>query len=42
MGVGEVLEEHMIVDALLGNHDYDERGHEYHDNPEIFLQFERL
>jgi predicted metal-dependent peptidase len=25
-----------IVDALLGNHDADERGHEYHDNPEIF------
>ena len=25
-----------IVDALLGNHGEDERGHEYHDNPEIF------
>jgi hypothetical protein len=25
-----------IIDALLGNHDADKRGHEYHDNPEIF------
>lgn len=35
-GDGKTFTSEEIVDALLGNHGEDERGHEYHDNPEIF------
>ena len=33
---GKTFTDQMIFESLLGNHDHDERGHEYHDNPEIF------